>query len=100
MENDSKRERVVEARMKLKARFEEKMRQTPSMADDKPLGSGAPNRHGMPAIPIGQIETMKWPVLDLGEQPEISLQDWRLTINGAVEHPLVLLWNEFMALPQ
>ena len=100
MENDTKRERVIEARMKLKARFEEKMRQTPSIADDKPLGSGSPNRHGMPTLPIGQVVTTKWPVLDLGKQPHIPLQEWRLTIDGVVEHPVVLTWDEFMALPQ
>src|SRR3954471_7615130 len=100
MENEPKRDRVVEARMKLKARFEEKMKQTPSVADDKPLGSGPLNRHGMPSIPVGQVATTKWPVLDLGEQPEIPLLNWRLAIDGAVEHPLVLTWREFMALPQ
>jgi len=100
MESETKRDRVVEARMKLKARFEDKMQQTPSIADDKPLGSGPPNRHGMPSIPVGQVATTKWPVLDLGEQPEILLHSWRLTIDGAVEHPMVLTWKEFLTLPQ
>ena len=69
MEERDKLERVVEARMKLKARFEEKMKQTPSVADDRPLGKGKLNRHGMPTVPIGQIITIKWPVLDLGNAP-------------------------------
>jgi len=34
MEGSDKLNRVVEARMKLKARFEEKIQQTPSVADD------------------------------------------------------------------
>ena len=47
-EGPDKLDRIVEARMKLKRRFEEKMAQTPSMVDEKPRGSGPPNRHGMP----------------------------------------------------
>lgn len=100
MENPDKQQRIIEARMKLKARFEEKIKQTPSVADDKPRGKGNVNRHGMPVIPVGQTITTKWPVLDLGEQPHISLKEWRLTIDGAVEHPAVLTWEDFLALPQ
>ena len=95
-----KLERIVDARMKLKARFEEKMKQTPSVADNKPMGKGNPNRHGMPVIPVGQTMTNKWPVLDLGIQPDILLKDWRLQIDGSVEHPTTLTWEDFMALPQ
>jgi DMSO/TMAO reductase YedYZ molybdopterin-dependent catalytic subunit len=100
MEEPNKLDRVVEARMKLKARFEEKIRQTPSVADDRPMGKGNPNRHGMPVVPVGQVLTTKWPVLDLGLQPDILLSDWKLEIDGAVEHPVSLSWEEFMALPQ
>jgi len=100
MDTPGKLERIVEARMKLKARFEEKMQQTPSVADDKPMGKGNANRHGMPVIPVGQTITHKWPVLDLGLQPNISLKDWRLQIDGAVEHPTILTWEDFMDLPQ
>jgi DMSO/TMAO reductase YedYZ molybdopterin-dependent catalytic subunit len=100
MENPGKLERIIDARMKLKARFEEKMKSTPSVSDNKPLGKGILNRHGMPAIPVGQTLTNKWPVLDLGIQPEISLADWRLVIDGAVEHPVTLSWQDFMDLPQ
>lgn len=100
MEESEKLNRIVEARMKLKARFEEKMNQTPSVSDAKPLGSGNLNRHGMPEVPVGQTITKKWPVLDLGKQPTISKEDWRLTLNGEVDHPVVLTWDDFMALPQ
>lgn len=100
MDNKDKFNRIIEARMKLKARFESKMKLTPSMADDRPQGSGAPNRHGMPSIPVGQAVTHKWPVLDLGDEPDIPLDQWKLTINGAVEHPLILTWKEFFELPQ
>ena len=100
MEEPGKLERIIEARMKLKARFEEKMASTPSVADDTPKGSGKPNRHGMPTLPIGQTVTYKWPVLDLGYHPNIPLDKWRLTIDGAVENPVKLSWKDFMALPQ
>ena len=100
MDDQNKLDRVVEARMKLKARFEEKMKATPSVADDRPMGSGKLNRHGMPEVPVGQIITTKWPVLDLGEQPNIPLDKWELVVDGAVENPLRLKWDDFMALPQ
>jgi DMSO/TMAO reductase YedYZ molybdopterin-dependent catalytic subunit len=100
MEESEKLKRVVDARMKLKSRFEEKMKATPSVSDNKPLGTGKSNRHGMPLVPVGQVITKKWPVLDLGVQPDISLADWKLTIDGEVEHPVVLGWNDFMELPQ
>src|SRR5690242_5356430 len=100
MEEGEKLKRIVEARMKLKSRFEEKMKRTPSVSDAKPMGSGNPNRHGMPVVPVGQTITHKWPVLDLGIEPEIPLEEWALTIDGEVEHPLTLNWEEFMTLPQ
>ena len=100
MDASEKLQRIVEARMKLKARFEEKIRQTPSVSDNKPLGTGKPNRHGMPVVPIGQTITKKWPVLDLGIQPDISPEEWQLVIDGEVEHPVTLRWEDFMALPQ
>jgi DMSO/TMAO reductase YedYZ molybdopterin-dependent catalytic subunit len=93
-------DRIIDARMKLKTRFEEKMKGTPSVADERPQGKGPANRHGMPQVPVGQTVTAKWPVLDLGYQPDISLDRWRLTLDGEVEHPVTLRWEEFMALPQ
>ncbi|MHA4809611.1 molybdopterin-dependent oxidoreductase [Flavitalea flava] len=99
-ESDKKLNRVVEARMKLKGRFEEKIRQTPSVADGLPQGTGNPNRHGMPVVPVGQVLTAKWPVLDLGTQPDIPLKEWKLVLDGAVDHPVTLSWSDFMELPQ
>ena len=95
-----KLERIVEARLKLKARFEEKMKSTPSVADLKPQGKGELNRHGMPQTPVGQTLTTKWPVLDMGYHPSVGLDRWRLTIDGEVENPIVLKWEDFMDLPQ
>jgi len=65
-----------------------------------PQGSGLPNRHGMPKLPVGQHEVKNWPVLDLGEQPDIALAQWKLEVGGLVDHPFTLTWKEFIALPQ
>jgi DMSO/TMAO reductase YedYZ molybdopterin-dependent catalytic subunit len=100
MDESEKLTVFVDARMKLKARFEEKMKSTPSVSDNKPMGSGMLNRHGMPVVPVGQIITNKWPVLDLGVQPDISLEQWRLVVDGEVKNPLNLTWNNLMDLPQ
>ena len=100
MSENDKLDKIVEARLKLKARFEEKMLQTPSVSDERPMGTGPTNRHGMPQLPVGQIKTTKWPVLDLGFKPDISPLQWKLTINGEVESPVELSWRDFMDLPQ
>jgi DMSO/TMAO reductase YedYZ molybdopterin-dependent catalytic subunit len=63
-------------------------------------GSGPANRHGMPRLPVGQHEVRNWPVLDLGEQPSVPLDTWKLEVGGLVENPLTLNWQEFLALPQ
>jgi DMSO/TMAO reductase YedYZ molybdopterin-dependent catalytic subunit len=52
------------------------------------------------SLPPGQHIVRDWPVLDLGEQPEISRDDWRLTIDGAVEHPAVWTWDAFLSQQQ
>lgn len=69
-------------------------------AGQRPQGSGPTNRHGMPKLPVGQHEVKNWPVLDLGEQPDVSLGTWTLEVGGLVEHPFTLTWDEFVALPQ
>ncbi|MGZ5477465.1 MAG: molybdopterin-dependent oxidoreductase [Thermoanaerobaculia bacterium] len=66
----------------------------------EPEGSGPPNHHGMPALPIDQHEVHNWPVLDLGDVPDVSTKDWRLELGGLVENPVTLTWEEFLALPQ
>ena len=69
-------------------------------AHSKPHGSGPANRHGMPKLPVGQHEVKNWPVLDLGEQPEVSLETWKLEVTGEVENPVTLTWEQFLDLPQ
>ena len=51
-------------------------------------------------LPPGQRLVKDWPVLDLGIQPEVTPEKFRLDVDGAVLHPLSLDLGEFMALPQ
>lgn len=58
------------------------------------------NREGLPKLPPGQHVTKKWPVLDLGMHPQVALDRWRLTVDGACARPVVLDWHAFLSLPQ
>jgi DMSO/TMAO reductase YedYZ molybdopterin-dependent catalytic subunit len=51
-------------------------------------------------LPPGQRLTEGFPVLDLGVQPEIALSGWTLSIDGLVDNPVTLSWEQFGALPQ
>lgn len=51
-------------------------------------------------LPPGQHLVRDWPVLDLGRQPEVSTDRWRLELRGLVERPATLDWAAFQALPQ
>jgi len=66
----------------------------------KPLGSGRANRHGLPQLPVGQHEVRNWPVLDLGDLPDVSTDEWQLEVGGLVENPVTLTWKDLLALPQ
>jgi DMSO/TMAO reductase YedYZ molybdopterin-dependent catalytic subunit len=93
---------IDEGLRSLRERFAEKMRATPSLSDPTPQGEGPPNRHGMPREPPGQnvFDERAWPVLDLGEAPEIAPEKWKLVVDGAVEAPLTLGYEDLLALPQ
>jgi DMSO/TMAO reductase YedYZ molybdopterin-dependent catalytic subunit len=95
-------QRIEEGRALLQTRFGASMAKTPSLADTAPQGEGPKNRHGMPREPPGQNEFDKgeWPVLDLGDQPAIAPERWKLTVDGLVESPLSLGFAELQALPQ
>jgi DMSO/TMAO reductase YedYZ molybdopterin-dependent catalytic subunit len=51
-------------------------------------------------LPPGQKLVRDWPVLDLGAEPEVTPQRFRLDIDGAVRRPIGFSLDEFMALPQ
>jgi DMSO/TMAO reductase YedYZ molybdopterin-dependent catalytic subunit len=97
---EARLEGLEQVRRALRERFEARLRATPSLADQKPLGAGPPNRHGMPRLPPGQGEQDELPVLDLGDQPNTPLDRWTLTVDGAVEAPLTLRWEDLLTLPQ
>jgi len=69
-------------------------------ASQPAMGTGQPNRHGKPRLPVGQHVVGNWPVLDLGDVPDISTDEWTLEIAGLVENPVTLAWKDFLALPQ
>ena len=70
------------------------------LATRAPQGTGPRNRDGMPKLPVGQRAVQNWPVLDLGDMPDVPLASWRLEITGEVHNPVTLTWAQFMALPQ
>ncbi len=47
-------------------------------------------------LPPGQSPTVKWPVLSVEATPQISTDRWLLSIDGAVEEPYVLHWDELV----
>jgi DMSO/TMAO reductase YedYZ molybdopterin-dependent catalytic subunit len=51
-------------------------------------------------LPPGQILTHKWPVLHYGVVPTVDLATWRFRVNGAVERPFELSWDELRGLPR
>lgn len=65
-----------------------------------PQGSGPSNRDGMPKLPIGQHEVRNWPVLDLGHQPDIPREAFKLEVGGLVEEPRSFSFDELFALPR
>ena len=92
--------RIEEGRAALRRRFGEGIRSTPSLSDKEPQGTGPRNRHGMPQVPPRQNVLSTWPVLDCADQPMVSTERWELRVEGEVEVPLHLRWNDFLALPQ
>ncbi len=51
-------------------------------------------------LPPGQYLTEKWPVLHYGSVPRFDPARWDFRIFGAVESPVRLTYQEFMALPK
>ncbi len=91
----TKQEKIVIARKKLRERFAaNQTSDTSSQTDSGQLGSGAPNRHGMPTCPPGQTLTTKWPVLDLGIQPAIAVDKFTLKLHGLCHAPTTLSFDQ------
>jgi DMSO/TMAO reductase YedYZ molybdopterin-dependent catalytic subunit len=51
-------------------------------------------------LPPGQHLVTNWPVLDLGNRPDVPRETWTLTIDGLVANPVTLDWAGLLALPQ
>ena len=51
-------------------------------------------------LPPGQVATLKWPVLHLGDVPLFDPQKWDLRTTGFVRNPLRLTWQQFQELPR
>jgi DMSO/TMAO reductase YedYZ molybdopterin-dependent catalytic subunit len=50
-------------------------------------------------LPPGQHLVGDFPVLTVGPTPHTPLDQWTLTVGGAVERPHVWTWDEFLELP-
>jgi len=51
-------------------------------------------------LPPGQVLTKKWPVLHYGLVPTADLATWTFTVDGLVERPFALTYDELLALPR
>ena len=69
-------------------------------ARDGRLLTGTTDEQARDRLPPGQRLVRDWPVLDLGVEPNVTPQKFRLDLDGAVENRLSLNLDEFMALPQ
>ncbi len=49
-----------------------------------------------PRLPPGQHVVNNWPVLDIGQKPEIPLNEWKLTVDGLVTTPMEWTWEQFL----
>ena len=63
------------------------------------LLTGRPDMGHVNRLPPGQKEVKNWPVLDLGVQPDIRREAWRLEIGGLVEKPFEMSLKDLMKLP-
>jgi DMSO/TMAO reductase YedYZ molybdopterin-dependent catalytic subunit len=64
------------------------------------LGFRGRRQSGDPArLPPGQYLVPDFPVLSAGPTPHTPLEEWSLTIDGAVDEARSWTWDEFQALP-
>lgn len=62
--------------------------------------TGQHSRPGETRLPPGQHLVRNWPVLDLGQMPNVPREVWRLDIAGAVEKPVTWTWQTYLDQPQ
>jgi DMSO/TMAO reductase YedYZ molybdopterin-dependent catalytic subunit len=51
-------------------------------------------------VPPGQYLTERFPVLTYGSNPRFDLNTWSLSVDGLVERPFALRWDQLMAYDQ
>jgi len=51
-------------------------------------------------LPPGQILTTKWPVLHYGLVPRVDTRRWTFAVDGLVERPFTLTYDELLQLPR
>jgi DMSO/TMAO reductase YedYZ molybdopterin-dependent catalytic subunit len=93
MREDEKPELVGQVKDKL-------IRSKPKWAEEGRLLTGAPDSAHRNRLPPSQREVKNWPVLDLGVQPDLKPENWRLQMLGLVDNPVALTLPQFLALPQ
>ncbi len=69
-------------------------------ADEGRFLTGRTARPDSERLPPGQHLVRDWPVLDLGVQPRISTDRWRLRVFGLVSHAFTWDWPAFRAQEQ
>ncbi|MEQ1901279.1 MAG: sulfite oxidase-like oxidoreductase [Devosia sp.] len=62
--------------------------------------TGTTARQDDARLPPGQHLVRNWPVLDLGQTPNVRKDTWRLDIAGAIQHPVSWNWHDFSSAPQ
>ncbi len=63
------------------------------------LLTGKSSRPQEERLPPGQKLVTNWPVLDLGIQPDVAKNLWKLAMDGLVAQPQQWSWDMFMAQP-
>ncbi len=79
---------------------EKLIRSKEQWAEQGRLLTGRPDMGHVNRLPPGQRLVTNWPVLDLGVQPEVKPENWRLRVTGLVDTQLAWTLPQFMALPQ
>lgn len=79
---------------------EKLIRSKEKWAEEGRLLTGRPDMGHVNRLPPGQKLVTNWPVLDLGVQPQVKPENWRLRIGGLVENPMLFTLEQFLALPQ
>ena len=93
MSDDDKPSLIGEIKAKL-------IRSKEKWAEQGRLLTGRPDLGQVNRLPPGQKLVTNWPVLDLGVQPEVKADNWRLRIGGLVKDPIAFTLDQLLALPQ